>query len=91
MGNPPNTGSEELSGSANDYLKNIIIGFQIGVGFRYAISEKVNIHADFSNRIGSVDFDTEGAVVFLTNLMVSAGVDFKIIKKTRPRMNWAHE
>lgn len=90
-GNPPETGSRALSGTANDYLKNIIIGFQVGIGFRYPISEKVQIHVDFSNRIGSVDFDTEGDVKFLTNLIFSAGVNYRMSKRTRPRMNWAHE
>jgi hypothetical protein len=90
MGPPYTSGSEEVSGSANKYLNNLTIGFQVGIGVRYAIAEKINIHANFSNRICSVDFDTEGDANFLTNLMVSAGVDFKINKKT-PRMNWAHE
>lgn len=78
MGNPPDTGSRELSGSADEYFNHVTIGFQLGIGFRYAISEILNIHANFSSRIGSVDFDTEGDVNFLTNLMVSAGVEFKI-------------
>ena len=91
MGNPPDTGSEELVGSANEYLNDFTIGFQLGVGMRYPVNERINIHADFSNRISSVDFDTQGDVKFLTNLIFSAGVDFKISEKTRPRMNWARE
>lgn len=91
MGAPPNTGSRELSGSAKDYLNNLTIGFQLGIGFRYMISEKVTIHAGVNERISTIDIDTGGDGKFLTNLIFAAGVDFKISDKTRPRMNWAHE
>jgi hypothetical protein len=81
---PPKEGTKELDGRANEYVNFLTLGLEIGIGVRYALNDKINLHADFSNRIGSMDLSTDGYAKFLTNIFFAIGVEMKIIHKERP-------
>lgn len=80
----PKKGTKELDGRENEYLNFLTFGLKIGIGVRYALNDKINLHADFSNRIGSMDLSTEGYFKYLTNIFFAIGVEIKIKHKERP-------
>lgn len=81
---PPKKGIKELDGSAQEYVNSLTLGLQTGIGVRYAINNKVNIHADFSNRLGTTDLKTEGYANFLNKMFFKIGVEMKIKNKDGP-------
>ena len=80
----PKEGTKELGGRANEYLNFLTLGLKIGIGVRYALNDKINLHVDFSNSIGSMDLSTEGYFKYLTNIIFAIGVEIKIKHKERP-------
>lgn len=79
----PKKGTKELDGNANEYLNGLTLGFRIGVGMRYALNDKINLHADFSNRIGIMDLKSDSYANFLYKMFFAIGIEFKIKTKNR--------
>lgn len=75
---PPTSDTNVINGIAAGYLNDVNVCFQVGLGLRFPVSEKTNLHVDLSNRFGNSDFEVSS---FMYTMIFSAGVDFRIANK----------